>query len=110
MEKWRHKRRGSTYTGMGAATLTTSSSRVISEGDRLIVFRDEFGKLWAQPNREFYTQRELPQIQWFEEAEVQASSPMRDGHLAMVYRDETKMKLWLRPHREFHDGRFEKIA
>lgn len=48
---WRHKKRGSTYTVVGTAEV--QSSNPVNEGDRLVVYRGEDGRLWARPVDEF---------------------------------------------------------
>lgn len=57
----RHRRRGSTYTVIGAATM--QSAVLVQEGDVIVVYRSEAdGQLWARPVMEFHDGRfeELP--------------------------------------------------
>lgn len=48
---WRHKKRGTFYVHLGVAKLQTTNP--IQEGEELVVYRDEDGKLWARPQSEF---------------------------------------------------------
>lgn len=54
-ERWKHKKRGSTYEMVGEAEVQASS--YIREGGKVVVYRDEKGKLWVRPTREFYDGR-----------------------------------------------------
>jgi hypothetical protein len=47
----RHRRRGSYYRKLGVAEV--QCSQPIKEGDPLVVYAGEDGKLWARPQAEF---------------------------------------------------------
>lgn len=49
--RWRHKKRGSFYTEVGIASV--QSAHPIVEGDRLVIYLNEAGELWARPQAEF---------------------------------------------------------
>jgi hypothetical protein len=52
MNRWRHKKRGSTYIEVGTAELQTSA--YIVEGAKLTIYRSEHDeRLWARPEAEF---------------------------------------------------------
>lgn len=60
MRRVRHKKRGTTYEVLGLAEVQIStsygeplSSRRLNEGDRLVVYQGEDGKLWARFPDEF---------------------------------------------------------
>lgn len=42
-------------------------------------------------------------------ASVQAEHPIKEGDKVVVYTGENG-QMWVRPHHEFHDGRFEPVA
>lgn len=50
--RWRHKKRGTVYEEIGRAELQTSEDYVV-EGDTVVVYRGEDGKLWAREALEF---------------------------------------------------------
>jgi hypothetical protein len=57
MKRYRHKKRGTVYQSIGAATVQ-SSVRAIHEGDTVEVYRAEGdGALWARPTEEFHDGR-----------------------------------------------------
>jgi hypothetical protein len=49
--RWRHKKRRTTYTEVGRAEL--QSSMPLDEGDIMVVYRGDDGKLWVRPADEF---------------------------------------------------------
>lgn len=52
--RWRHRKRGTTYTQIGIARLQVSGSVLPAEGDLLVIYRaDHDGTLWARDSREF---------------------------------------------------------
>lgn len=61
MSDWivKHKKRGSIYSVLGYAEL--QSGFPIEEGQRLVVYRGEDGKLWARPEQEFHDGRFVTQ-------------------------------------------------
>ena len=63
MARWRHKKRGTTYEEIGRAELQIAAGAVF-EGDTLVVYRGEDGKLWARGEREFEDGRfeRLPEL------------------------------------------------
>ena len=50
---WRHLTRGTVYTEVGRAELQHSLGRPPQEGDRLVIYRGEDGRLWARAEAEF---------------------------------------------------------
>src|SRR5579875_2303715 len=64
--RWRHKKRGTTYTEIGRASLQTATGSV-SEPATLVIYRGEDGKLWAREEGEFEDGR-------FERAQPKAQS------------------------------------
>lgn len=54
-EKWRHKKRGTTYEMIGTAEVQVTDC--ILEGHFVVVYRAEDGKLWVRPTEEFYDGR-----------------------------------------------------
>lgn len=59
MNRWRHKKRGTTYAVVGAAVLQMEGKH---DGRRMIVYRccDEDGPLWVRPEDEFIDGRFEP--------------------------------------------------
>ena len=55
-DRWRHKKRGTVYEKIGLAELQAASWNV-HEGDGLVVYRGEDGKLWARHADEFHDGR-----------------------------------------------------
>lgn len=52
--RWRHKKRGSVYEEIGRAEVQIATlGTILREGDKLVVYRGENGKLWARPEDEF---------------------------------------------------------
>jgi hypothetical protein len=52
--RYRHVKRGSTYTKIGVAELQNSTGIECLEGAQLVIYRaDNDGQLWARPEREF---------------------------------------------------------
>lgn len=49
--KYRHKKRGSEYTSLGA--LTVQAAKPIVEGDMMIAYVDDAGCMWGRPIDEF---------------------------------------------------------
>jgi hypothetical protein len=49
--RWRHVTRGTRYTEIGRAEL--QAGMPLDEGDVLVVYRGEDGKLWVRPQDEF---------------------------------------------------------
>lgn len=54
-ERWRHKKRGTTYTIVGKGELQMSEELV--DGAPLVIYRGENGQLWARAEFEFYDGR-----------------------------------------------------
>ena len=52
MKRWRHLKRGTTYEEIGRARLQASTC-LPDEGDVLIIYRGDDGKLWAREENEF---------------------------------------------------------
>jgi hypothetical protein len=50
--RWRHKKRGSTYTEVDRALLQAATGPV-GEGAVLVIYRDDQGRLWARQESEF---------------------------------------------------------
>jgi hypothetical protein len=57
--RWRHKKRGTSYEQIGHAELQ-SSCGPINEGEPLVIYRGEDGKLWARPVLDFHDGRFEP--------------------------------------------------
>jgi hypothetical protein len=53
--KFRHKKRGSTYTVIGEAAVQSDTH--IVEGDTLVIYQAEDGRIWARPKVEFHDGR-----------------------------------------------------
>jgi hypothetical protein len=49
--RWRHAKRGSTY--LQYDNLTIQTSMPLGDGDTLVTYRDEEGRLWGRPPTEF---------------------------------------------------------
>ena len=56
---YRHKIRGTLYTVIGSAFLQTSQP--LEEGQELVIYKGEDGRLWARPAGEFHDGRFEPQ-------------------------------------------------
>lgn len=53
-ERWRHKKRGTTYTVIGQAVVQAAPMVSLSEGHVVTVYRaDSSGTLWVRPFAEF---------------------------------------------------------
>lgn len=50
--RWRHKKRGTTYTMIGDAEAQASTG-AINDGDIVVVYRGDDGKLWIRRKSEF---------------------------------------------------------
>lgn len=50
---WRHKKRGTVYMEIGRAELQDASPRGPAEGDTLVIYQGDDGKLWAREVTEF---------------------------------------------------------
>jgi hypothetical protein len=67
---FRHKKRGSTYELLDIATaqVSTADFALLRDGDRLVVYRGEDGRLWARIRDEFFDGRfedVTPARQWW---------------------------------------------
>jgi hypothetical protein len=51
--RFKHIKRGSTYTEVGRGELQKSTSRELVEGDRLVAYRGDDGCLWFRHEDEF---------------------------------------------------------
>ena len=51
MTRWRHVERGTVYEEIGRAELQAAMDLI--EGDTLVIYRGEDGKLWARQEDEF---------------------------------------------------------
>ena len=49
--RWRHKKRGTTYTELARGEV--QSSTTIVEGERLVAYMGDDGKVWFRPEEEF---------------------------------------------------------
>jgi ribA/ribD-fused uncharacterized protein len=54
MKRWRHKKRGTTYTEIGRGTLQVAAETVLADEDEVIIYRaDHDGRLWVRSIVEF---------------------------------------------------------
>lgn len=61
VEFFRHKKRGTVYSIVGVAELQIATQNVRPvEGDRLVIYRSDDGKLWARMEGEFHDGRFEP--------------------------------------------------
>ena len=51
--RWRHKKRGSTYTEVARGELQTEPSADLCEGDLMIAYRGDDGRVWFRRVEEF---------------------------------------------------------
>jgi hypothetical protein len=51
--RWRHKKRGTFYTEIGRGTLQAEPSADLCEGDEIIFYRGDDGRLWCRRVEEF---------------------------------------------------------
>lgn len=56
-KKFRHKVRGTEYTVIGNASLQNANLCDLREGDNMVVYRGEDGRLWVRHNAEFHDGR-----------------------------------------------------
>ncbi len=59
-DKFRHRTRGGIYEIVGNASLQNAGMFNLREGDNLVIYRGEDGRLWARPHVEFYDGRFEP--------------------------------------------------
>jgi hypothetical protein len=50
--QWRHRKRGTAYVEIGRATLQAATGPA-GEGDTLVIYRGEDGRIWAREVHEF---------------------------------------------------------
>lgn len=59
-KKYRHITRGTEYTVIGNASLQNATLHNLREGDNMVVYRGEDGKLWVRGHAEFHDGRFEP--------------------------------------------------
>lgn len=55
--KVRHKKRGTTYTVIGTATIQCEPSDDIADGEELVLYQGEDGRYWVRRPEEFHDGR-----------------------------------------------------
>jgi hypothetical protein len=51
--RWRHKKRGTSYSEIGRAGLQAADPGGLDDNDVMIVYRGDDGQLWVRPEYEF---------------------------------------------------------
>lgn len=69
-EVWRHKKRGTNYEKIGVAELQCATGQNPGEGEGLVIYRGEDGKLWARLADEFHDGR----FEWVPLAAIRSGS------------------------------------
>jgi hypothetical protein len=53
LPRWRHKKRGTTYTEIGRGTLQIAAETVLQDEDEVVIYRGDDDRYWVRPVAEF---------------------------------------------------------
>lgn len=55
--RFRHKKRGTEYQATAGAVVQDSSGAGLQEGDKVVIYEDDTGKVWVRKEAEFFDGR-----------------------------------------------------